>query len=504
MAVKVTIQNLKSIVNLEFEVPLAGAYVITGANGCGKTSLLTTLHRMGANNAFQTGLAGAKQANGIDGLENARIKYDVNDKSVSYRYNKERWSATPKSNSSIVLQVFNEVMFLKADSSRVEPTPNELIGVRKYPADANLRGFLNRVFDTKKFDKLLKINLPGKNTVAHLIEMEHVAGKKKNYYSEKAFSLGELCVMKLAKKLLSVKNGALYIVDEFEMALHPAAQVRLFFEIEKLAKDRNCTIIVSTHSSSLIRSVGRNNIIYLENIDGNVLVHRKVYPTYALQYIALDEDNPPDKLIFVEDVSAQSCVDAMWRMYVAENKSPHTLPTIRTVVIGGYQEVLRFLDRSASFVTATTRRMAALDADAEPICMPPVAIAGAAPLRLTVPQELYQKVKGNTVFLPWTPEVGLCDMFQADLPKHLKALKIFTGLMDLKISNAEVNDHIGLGDAEARAKCKTTVLAIAGRISVKKACTIERAQEELFAYLVDAYKKIDKVTMATLSGKLFS
>ena len=504
MAIKVTIQNLKSIVNLEFDVPLTGAYVITGANGCGKTSLLTTLHRMGAHNAFQTGLPGAKHANGIDGLEEARIKYEVNGDSVSYRYNKERWSATPKSNSSLVQLGFSEVLFLKADSSRVEPTPNELKGIRKYPADVNLRGFLNRVFDTNKFEKLLKINLPGKNTVAHLIEMEQGTSKKKNYYSEKAFSLGELCVMKLAQKLLSVKNGALYIVDEFEMALHPAAQVRLFSEIESLASTRNCTILVSTHSSSLIRSVGRKNIIYLENIDGNVLVHRNVYPTYALQYIALDEDNPPDKLIFVEDVSAQNCVDAMWRQYVVAHKSPHVLPTVRSVVIGGYKEVLRFLDRSASFVSGTTRRMAALDADAEPVCMPPRVTQGKSPQKLTVPQELYHKVKGSTVFLPWTPEVGLCDMLQADLAKHTKALKTFTGIMDLKISTAEVNAHIGLSPADARAKCKETVKSIASKIATKKNCTIDRAQEDLFAYLVEAYTKIDKATMAALSGKLFS
>lgn len=504
MAVRVNIQNLKSIRNLDFEVPLSGAYVITGANGCGKTSLLTTLHRMGAHNAFQTGLPGAKQANGIDGLEDARIKYEVNGNSVSYRYNKERWSATPKSNSSLIQRGFSEVMFLKADSSRVEPTPNELKGIRKYPADAALRGLLNRVFDTDKFEKLVKIILPGKNAVAHLIEIEQASGKKKNYYSEKAFSLGELCVMKLAQKLLSVKNGALYIVDEFDMAVHPAAQVRLFSEIEKLAADRSCTILVSTHSSSLIRSVKRRNIIYLENIDGNVAVHTNVYPTYALQYIALDEDNPPDKLIFVEDVSAQNCVDAMWLQYVAKNRSPHTLPTVRTVVIGGYKEVLRFLDRSASFVTGTTRRMAALDADAEPICMPPKITQGKANQKLTVPQELYQKVKGSTVFLPWTPEVGLCDMLQSDLPKHLKALKAFTGLMDLRISSAEVNGHIGLDPADARAKCKSIISGIASRISVKKSCTVDRAQEDLFSYLVEAHTKIDKGTMDGLSGKLFS
>ena len=506
MAVKVIIENLKSIKKLVFDVPLQGAFVLTGANGCGKTSLLTALHRMGTGNAFQTGLPGAKKYNGIDGLEEARVIYEVNGKSVSYRYNKTRWSATPKSNSSLVLSGFSDVLFLKADSSRVEPTPNELKGARKINADPALKDFLNDVFDTKKFDRLLKINLPGKNTVAHLIEieMESSTAKKKNYYSEKAFSLGELCVMRLAQKLLSVKNGALYIVDEFEMALHPAAQVRLFKEIEKLASDRSCTILVSTHSSSLIKSVKRHNIIYLENIDGQVSVHRNVYPTYALQYISLDEDNVPDKLIFVEDTSAQYCLDAMWRKHIASHKNPHTLPTVHSAVIGGYKEVLRFLERSSSFIPSLTKRMAALDGDVEPICMPPKAVTGKPLPQLTVPQELYNRLKSHVVFLPWTPEVGLCELLRKDLPKFLPALRSFTTVMDLKISIAEVNDHIGLSEAAARDKCKSIVEKIAGRISKKKSCTIDRAREELFAFLVEEHTKMDKATMAALAGKLFS
>jgi ABC-type cobalamin/Fe3+-siderophores transport system ATPase subunit len=504
MAVTVTIENLKSIKKLVFEVPLQGAFVVTGANGCGKTSLLTALHRMGMSNAFQTGLPGAKKSNGIDGLEDARVVYDVNGRIVSYRYNKTRWSATPKSSSSLILTGFREVLFLKADSSRVEPTANELKGTRKLNADQGLKDFLNVVFDTKKFDKLLKINLPGKNTVAHLMEIEEAGAKKKSYYSEKAFSLGELCVMRLAQKLLSVKNGALYIVDEFEMALHPAAQVRLFKEIEKLANDRSCTILVSTHSSSLIKSVKRHNIIYLENIDGEVSVHRNVYPTYALQYIALDEDNVPDKIIFVEDIAAQHCVDAMWTEFSRSHKKPHLLPVVHCVVIGGYLEVLRFLDRSSSFIPNVTRRMAALDLDAEAVCIAPPAVAGRAQPDLTIPQDLYRRLKGNVVFLPWTPEVGLCELLRQDLPNVLPALKIFTGVMDLKISVADVNEHNGLTDSEARAKCKQTVDKIATAISAKNASTVERAREDLFAFLVQQHTLTDKATMAALSGKMFS
>ncbi|MFL6696602.1 MAG: AAA family ATPase, partial [Vitreoscilla sp.] len=94
MAVQVTINNLKGIKTLVFDVPMQGAFVITGANGCGKTSLLTVLHRMGAHNAFQTGLPGGKKASSIDGIDDTSIQYDVNSKSVVYKYNSTRWSAT--------------------------------------------------------------------------------------------------------------------------------------------------------------------------------------------------------------------------------------------------------------------------------------------------------------------------------------------------------------------------------------------------------------------------
>jgi energy-coupling factor transporter ATP-binding protein EcfA2 len=200
MGVQVTIKNLKAIKNLVFDAPMKGAFVITGANGCGKTSLLTVLHRMGAHNAFQAGLPGGKKATGIDGIEDTSIEYQINGRSVVYKYNNTRWSATPRSNSGLVSKAFSEVLFLKADSSRVEPTQNDLKGVKKQHADQQLRAFMNAVFDTTRFDNLYRIRLRGRNLIAHLIDRSAPTDKKKTYYSEKTFSLGELCVMRLGQK----------------------------------------------------------------------------------------------------------------------------------------------------------------------------------------------------------------------------------------------------------------------------------------------------------------
>jgi predicted ATPase len=505
VAVKVIIKSLKAIKNLVFDVPMKGAFVITGANGCGKTSLLTVLHRMGAQNAFQTGLPGGKKTNGIDGIDDTAIEYQINGKLVIYRYNNTRWSATPRSNSTIIGKAFSEVLFLKADSSRVEPTQNDLKGVKKQHADPLLRSFMNAVFDTDRFDNLYRIRLQGRNLTAHLIDRSLPSDKKKTYYSEKTFSLGELCVMRLGQKLLAMKNGGLYIIDEFEMALHPAAQIRLFKQIEQLADAANCTALVSTHSSSLIKSVKRSNIIYLENDGGDVTIHRNVYPTYALQHLSLDEESAPDKLIFVEDIAAKHCLEAMWQLHIQRQvaRGIASLPSVQTAVIGGFKEVLRFLERSSSFVPTMTRRMAALDADAEPICMPPSATASNPVPKLTVPQDLYHAQKSDVVFLPWTPEVGLCDLVRSDFGAHTHGIQNYTGITNLKVSQASFNAHVGKVGKEQRDACKQAIDTLATAIALKKTWPDERAKEALFAYLVQSTTTKHPQVMLQLSGKLF-
>jgi predicted ATPase len=506
MGIQVTINKLKGIRRLVFDVPMKGAFVITGANGSGKTSLLTVLHRMGSPNAFQTGLPGGKKTPGIDGIEDTTIQYQVNGKSVAYKYNNTRWSATPRSNSALVGQAFSEVLFLKADSSRVEPTQNDLKGVKKQQADPQLRAFMNTVFDTTRFNNLYRIRLRGRNLIAHLMDKSGPNEKKKTYYSEKTFSLGELCVMRLGQSLLAMKNGGLYIIDEFEMALHPAAQIRLFREIEKMADAASCAAFVSTHSSSLIKSVKRSNIIYLENDGGNVSIHRDVYPTYALQYLSLDEESAPDKLIFVEDVSAKHCLEEMWLEHIKQKQAAGNapLPTVQIAVIGGYKEVLRFLERSKAFVPSMTRRMAALDADAEPVCMPPKPIAANPVPKLTVPQQLYNAQKKDVVFLPWTPEVGLCDLIRKNVAKHTQGIQKYTGITNLAISQASVNAHVGKVGKDQRDTCKAAIDSIAGAIAQKRTWSEDRAKESLFSYLVQATSFATPVLMKQISGKLFN
>lgn len=441
---------------------------------------------------------------GIDGLVDATIHYLIDSKEVSYRYNRIRWSATPKANSQLVAKAFREVLFLKADSSRVEPTQEDLKGAKKLAADEALRAFMNAVFDTTKFNLLFKINLRGRGTAAHLIDKTQPGDKKKSWYSEKAFSLGELCVMRLGQKLLKMKQQGLYIVDEFEMALHPAAQVRLFNEIEKLANGVNCTVLVSTHSASLIKSVRRKDIIYLENNDGEVTVHRNVYPTFALQHLALGEETSPDKLIFVEDVAAKQCVEELHRLHLTRVGHDKSIPSVMVAVIGGYLEVLRFLERSGAFVPPMTNRQAALDADSAEFCDPPRAVAGQPVPPLNTLQELFHRLSPNASYLPWTPEVGFCDMLAGDVNQHRLGIQHFTTTNNLVIPVATANAHVALAGGAKRKRCKQTVDEIASQITVKRAWAPERSLEALMSYFVNEWSKANDAAAKALCGRLFA
>ena len=74
------------------------------------------------------------------------------------------------------------------------------------------------------------------------------------YYSEKNFSLGEILILNTLLLIDDVTAGSMLLIDELEMALHPRVQIRLLKYLENKAIEKNLVIILSTHSSSLIKS----------------------------------------------------------------------------------------------------------------------------------------------------------------------------------------------------------------------------------------------------------
>ena len=70
---RITISNLKDIKTLNFDIPWQkGGYLIAGANGCGKTTLLVCLERICNSLAFALGFTSCWMSSKIDQV---RFKY---------------------------------------------------------------------------------------------------------------------------------------------------------------------------------------------------------------------------------------------------------------------------------------------------------------------------------------------------------------------------------------------------------------------------------------------
>src|SRR5450759_1281719 len=121
MSIKLTIKNLKNIRSLEFDLPGPGAYLLTGSNGSGKTSLLTCLSRLRNSGSYQRGFRSSTNKY-LDSHRGASIQYDIGEESVTYTYVEERWAPLPRKSSRLLKTCgYPAVAYIAADADRVEP-----------------------------------------------------------------------------------------------------------------------------------------------------------------------------------------------------------------------------------------------------------------------------------------------------------------------------------------------------------------------------------------------
>jgi predicted ATPase len=260
----VILRNIKNIRELSFQIPAQGVWVITGLNGSGKTSLFASIYRIGAQHAFQKFFRTSRLERRLDSYENAEIEYQINGEVARYHYGGQRWRATPRRNATLFEQSpYPSIDYIEASGDRIEPFPDEIQPRRLKNAPDDVKQFLVDVLADQKWDGLKYVNTRrGVGNHAYLIPYQ-VSGRN-YYFSEKSFSLGELCTLKLVQKICSAPANSLLLIDEVEMALHPQAQVRLLRAVQQIAAAKGLTVLFSTHSATLIKNANRKNLIHLK------------------------------------------------------------------------------------------------------------------------------------------------------------------------------------------------------------------------------------------------
>lgn len=401
MANTIEICNVKGIRKLKFEFPIKkGLFLLVGPNGVGKTTLLICIDRLHNSYAFAHGFLHPKNLPSYDEYIGSKITYTVNGRSVVFHKGESRWTASPKKGNAEFLKSFgySGSIFIKADSARIDATQDEIKKGKVVSADPHLIQSLNEIFDTRKYENLRrhKISKKGRNA-----ESFYIIRDGKNFYSEKRFSTGEIAILRLVEQINNAPNDTLVLIDEAEMALHPRVQIKLMEYLRRVAKEKDLTVFVSTHSTTLIRANKPESILLLEDEgQGNYKLITPCYPARAMGGIDFEEAKVYDFVFFVEDNTARVSLKYMLNRYrQAEQK--YSLAMASLVPVGGFYETACMAVNTQDTLFGFSKVVALVDADAF--------------------EDLDQKPKfkalreshGDQVFsLGFTPEVKFIEIFE--------------------------------------------------------------------------------------------
>ncbi|MFP8778989.1 ATP-dependent nuclease [Hydrogenophaga sp. RWCD_12] len=461
----ITLRNIKKIKKLEFHMPAPGVWVLTGLNGTGKTSLFASLYRIGAQHAFQKFYKTSPNENRLDSYDNAEIEYKIDGESAKYHYGGQRWRATPRRNAALLDQSpYASVEYVEASGKRIEPYPDEIQPRRLRAAEKNVRDFLSAVLADQKWDSLKYVNTRrGVGNDAYLIPYQNDG--RNFYFSEKSFSLGELCTLKLAKTICTVPDNSLLLIDEVEMALHPQAQVRLLKKVVELAEQKGLTVLFSTHSATLIKNANRKSIIHLlSDSSGEVSTVIGAFPAQVLGDIAFDDELAADFVFYVEDKQAKLLVEQMVGMYMAKcHPNASHRPLYKIAPVGGFVQVVEMLNTSSSIFPNHVRRYALLDEDVKT-----ESLVQARRQQNTALLSLFATAADRVKFLPCTPELGVIQMLEQSVAENAELLmrlnQMFAGQV-INIANLTTsNDYLLLTKTNIRDRAKDRLSNVVDKV----------------------------------------
>ncbi|MEQ8599606.1 MAG: AAA family ATPase [Devosia sp.] len=448
--------------------------MLTAGNGAGKTSLLACLRRIGYPQSFPVHFPASLESERLDDISQATVTYRLQNETVEYAYRGARWAPRPRKNSHLLADFgYPQVIYLGATAERLTPRPEDFVPRRARVAAVDLVKAANQIFETDKFNSLHVINLTtGGGNPAFLLKVQDNPVK---FHSEKSFSLGELCVLKLIDGIRGCPNQSLVLIDELEIALHPRAQIQLYRYIESVAQTKQLTVIFSTHSVSLIKSIPRNKLMFMERDEaGDVTIVRGCFPTYAIGNITLGEEKAPDTALYVEDDVAKAIVEPLVKLCLQDRFAANNLfPDVRVIPIGPFNAVVQFLTNHGVLLPEGTRGFALLDED--------VKTDHVEEWRRTDQfQHLadYQAVEPQLDFLPWTPEVAMLSYIKNNRQAAERSLRDALGRA-ISIPRALTLEADGLVGAALRKAAKRIIKTISDDIAVSVGVERDAAMRKL-------------------------
>lgn len=346
---KIRIHGIKNIADGEMEFPIEnGVYCIAGANGSGKSTIMSCL----AQTIFRSSLSNLRDG---DFSLDAFVEID-NEKSVNKWVNngtRQMWGLDKESSEQIRYNGLYEGSLFYGTRFADSLTIDGLVKEGKINAediaesDDYIKEKLSFILhgDNLHYKMLKRVrnkniakSLALKNTPYFNYFNNHLVSQYRMSSGEcLLISLLHFIYNSLIRRSLPVTEPILMLIDEIELALHPIAVSRFIDLLNELVKEHpTLTVILTSHSPEVIRKISHNNLFMLEHDDSNnsIIVTNPCYPSYAIRDVYVHDGY--DYVILVEDLLAKYVVeDVIKRLNLNESRLINILP------VGGWENVLK-------------------------------------------------------------------------------------------------------------------------------------------------------------------
>ena len=259
MNLLITLKNIQHIREMRLAIDLKkhALICITGKNGAGKTTLVKAIRNLTNADTFSR-----TSSDGIFGPTSS-IDYEIDGKTISFVYDTALASLNCNDNipESVRSGIATELSIPHGDRFTWYPRVSDadedirrahVLGTHTAPLE--LRDFLRDIYLTSKFDQLAEVFVRRKRFYFLPLSNDR-------YLREDYLSSGEYFLISLYRQI--ARGCQLIVVDEIDISLDAAAQVRLVRNLREFSKRYGTCFVFTTHSLAMMRTVEPDELYYM-------------------------------------------------------------------------------------------------------------------------------------------------------------------------------------------------------------------------------------------------
>jgi len=259
MNISITLKNIQHIREMRFDVDLDrhALICITGKNGAGKTTLVKAIRNLTNADTF------SRTSSGDVFSPLSSISYQVDGSTIFFDYDASLGALDCRDDipQSLRSSIATELSIPHGERftwyPRVSDADEDIRRARvlgTHAAPVELREFLRDIYQTSKFDELAEVSVR-KKRFYFLPLSNHM------YLREDYLSSGEYFLISLYRHI--TRGRRLIVVDEIDISLDAAAQVRLVRNLRQLSKTYGTCFVFTTHSLAMMRTVEPEELYYM-------------------------------------------------------------------------------------------------------------------------------------------------------------------------------------------------------------------------------------------------